>query len=41
MTAFVTVASDSKFLAIGPITEGTCSWPSVDTDTPWYGNRVL
>lgn len=41
MTAFVTDTRDSKLRLIGPMTEGTCSWPSVDTDTPRYGRRVL
>jgi hypothetical protein len=34
MTALVTATSESKSLLMGPITEGMCSWPSVDTETP-------
>lgn len=41
MTALETDMMESRFLAIGPITDGTCSWPSVETGTPWYGSRVL
>lgn len=41
ITALVAATIDSMSRAMGPMTEGTCTWPSVDTETPWYGRRVL
>lgn len=41
MTALVTVMREVRLRVMGPMTDGTCSWPSVETVTPWYGSRVL
>lgn len=41
ITALVTMLSERKDRAMGPIADGTCCWPSVDTATPWYGIRPL
>jgi hypothetical protein len=40
-TFCMTVTREERLLVIGPIAEGTCSCPSVDTGTPMYGSLEL
>jgi hypothetical protein len=37
----MTVTREERLLVIGPMAEGTCSCPSVDTGTPMYGSLEL
>jgi hypothetical protein len=37
----MTVVNDERLRVMGPIDEGTCSCPSVETGTPMYGNLEL
>ena len=41
MMCFTTICIEDSALLIGPMDEGTCSWPSVLTGTPSYGSLEL